>query len=207
MKPVKADDLNIMRISISGYVLTEAYLDRYADTDKSVFGKGNWTDERVAQLKEWWPNFSASEIAKKLGGVTRCGVIGKARRLGLQKPEYLFSEHPRAVRARRERKGLRFERQPRPPRRPCARNGAAASDLPSPVPPLLPSLDIPLIETDRRQCKFIHGDKDLCCGHPVKPESSYCPAHHALCWLPPPKRERKKISEGFKLDHINGAWV
>lgn len=44
----------------------------------------SWTDERINTLtKMWGAGKSASEIAEKLGGVTRNAVIGKAHRLGL----------------------------------------------------------------------------------------------------------------------------
>lgn len=44
----------------------------------------SWTDERINTLKKMWgAGKSASEIAEKLGGVTRNAVIGKAHRLGL----------------------------------------------------------------------------------------------------------------------------
>jgi GcrA cell cycle regulator len=47
-------------------------------------GGDGWTDERVDALKTLWAEgHSASQIAKKLGGVTRNGVIGKVHRLGL----------------------------------------------------------------------------------------------------------------------------
>ena len=43
-----------------------------------------WTDERVELLKKYWSEgLSASQIASKLGGVTRNAVIGKVHRLGL----------------------------------------------------------------------------------------------------------------------------
>ena len=43
-----------------------------------------WTDERVEQLKRLWSEgLSASQIAGRLGGVTRNAVIGKVHRLGL----------------------------------------------------------------------------------------------------------------------------
>ena len=43
-----------------------------------------WTDERVEQLKTLWAEgLSASQIANKMGGVTRNAVIGKVHRLGL----------------------------------------------------------------------------------------------------------------------------
>ena len=44
----------------------------------------SWTDDRVEQLKKLWADgLSASQIASKLGEVTRNAVIGKVHRLGL----------------------------------------------------------------------------------------------------------------------------
>jgi len=44
----------------------------------------SWTDERVDLLKKLWSEgLSASQIAGRLGGVTRNAVIGKVHRLGL----------------------------------------------------------------------------------------------------------------------------
>ncbi|MBB4657906.1 GcrA family cell cycle regulator [Parvularcula dongshanensis] len=43
-----------------------------------------WTEERVEVLKTLWSEgLSASQIAGRLGGVTRNAVIGKVHRLGL----------------------------------------------------------------------------------------------------------------------------
>src|SRR5205085_10182830 len=43
-----------------------------------------WNDERVELLKKLWSEgLSASQIAGRLGGVTRNAVIGKVHRLGL----------------------------------------------------------------------------------------------------------------------------
>ncbi|MGE0408161.1 MAG: GcrA family cell cycle regulator [Amphiplicatus sp.] len=43
-----------------------------------------WNDERVELLKKLWAEgLSASQIASKMGGVTRNAVIGKVHRLGL----------------------------------------------------------------------------------------------------------------------------
>ena len=43
-----------------------------------------WTEERVELLKKLWAEgLSASQIAGRLGGVTRNAVIGKVHRLGL----------------------------------------------------------------------------------------------------------------------------
>lgn len=43
-----------------------------------------WTDERIATMTKLWKDgLSTSQIAEKLGGVTRNAVIGKLTRLGL----------------------------------------------------------------------------------------------------------------------------
>ncbi|MDY8108679.1 GcrA family cell cycle regulator [Fulvimarina sp. 2208YS6-2-32] len=45
----------------------------------------SWTDERVSTLRQLWTDgHSASQIADRLGGVTRNAVIGKAHRLKLE---------------------------------------------------------------------------------------------------------------------------
>lgn len=44
----------------------------------------SWTEQKIQMLKDMWGNgYSASEIAKHLGGLTRNAVIGKAHRLKL----------------------------------------------------------------------------------------------------------------------------
>lgn len=44
----------------------------------------SWNDERVETLKKLWTEgLSASQIASRIGGVTRNAVIGKVHRLGL----------------------------------------------------------------------------------------------------------------------------
>ncbi|MBM3585088.1 MAG: global cell cycle regulator GcrA-like protein [Alphaproteobacteria bacterium] len=43
-----------------------------------------WTEEKTALLRQLWESgLSASEIAKRLGGISRNAVIGKAHRIGL----------------------------------------------------------------------------------------------------------------------------
>lgn len=43
-----------------------------------------WTEERTEQLRHLWlQGNTASQIAARLGGITRNAVIGKAHRLGL----------------------------------------------------------------------------------------------------------------------------
>ena len=60
-----------------------------------------WTEERVAELKKLWAEgHSASQIAKRLGSVTRNAVIGKVHRLGLSgraKAKPAVAARPRKV--------------------------------------------------------------------------------------------------------------
>ncbi len=45
-----------------------------------------WTDERVSKLiKLWSEGHSASEVAERLGWVTRNAVLGKLWRMGIKK--------------------------------------------------------------------------------------------------------------------------
>jgi len=62
----------------------------------------SWTDEQILTLQELWAQgLSASQIAARLGTVTRNAVIGKAHRLGLaSRPSPIRSENPAAKRAK-----------------------------------------------------------------------------------------------------------
>lgn len=55
-----------------------------------------WTEERVTALQQLWAQgLSASQIAERLGSVTRNAVIGKAHRLGLaSRPSPIKLEGP-----------------------------------------------------------------------------------------------------------------
>src|SRR5690606_16559827 len=53
-------------------------------TDSTRSDKMGWTDERVEQLKRLWAEgLSASQLAGRLGGLTRNAVLGKVHRLAL----------------------------------------------------------------------------------------------------------------------------
>ncbi len=71
-----------------------------------------WSDERVAILKKMWlEGNSASEIAKKLGNITRNAVIGKVHRLGLSNRDTNVSKA--GVTAEKSIKGLKRGRPPK----------------------------------------------------------------------------------------------
>jgi GcrA cell cycle regulator len=75
-----------------------------------------WTDERVEQLKKLWSEgLSASQIAGRLGEVTRNAVIGKVHRLGLagratvSRPKALRPRKNVVVRPGKRNKMQRFQ--------------------------------------------------------------------------------------------------
>ena len=71
-----------------------------------------WSDERVAILKKMWlEGNSASEIAKKLGNITRNAVIGKVHRLGLSNRDINASKT-----SANPTKAVKSEKRGRPPK-------------------------------------------------------------------------------------------
>jgi len=95
-----------------------------------VLKTSDWTDERIALLKQLWTRngLSAGQIAARLGGVTRNAVIGKVHRLGLVQP---YSPPTKKRLATRRRKS-------RAPRKPKAEAEPACL-----APDIAPRLDLP----------------------------------------------------------------
>lgn len=161
-----------------------------------------WTEERVAELKKLWAEgHSASQIAKRLGSVTRNAVIGKVHRLGLS---------GRATPSRPVKRPPRLAR-PKPqhaPRQPAARSGAAAvareATAPAPhveaetnvEPQRLPNGDMVTVLTVKdSMCKWPIGDPAEStfgfCGHATVEGSPYCADHARVAFQPAKKRERR----------------
>lgn len=70
-----------------------------------------WTDERVEQLRKLWnEGLSASQIATRIGEVTRNAVIGKVHRLGLA--GRATASRPKVLRTRKQARDT-----PRPAKR------------------------------------------------------------------------------------------
>jgi GcrA cell cycle regulator len=144
-----------------------------------------WTDERVAALKRLWAEGqSASQIAARIGGVSRNAVIGKVHRLGL------------ASRATRQR-----SRPPRPAKRPREQDRVPMGETSWPVlvvfPPVKafvparpvvevadvpPALRVKLLDLHDGQCRWPFGDPKTAdfgfCGCPQRHGSSFCENHH-----------------------------
>lgn len=164
-----------------------------------------WTDERVEMLtKLWSEGLSASQIAKKLGGVTRNAVIGKVHRLGLS---------GRATPSRPPRRAVSISR-PRPAVRPPKPAGAPAAKRPAVAPIRQPVNPAPLPNGDFATvltlsdhiCRWPIGDPSdpdfRFCGRKAKPGSPYCEAHAQSAFQPSRKRRKSPENADTALDAI-----
>ena len=172
----------------------------------------SWTDERVELLRKLWSEgLSASQIAAKLGGVSRNAVIGKVHRLKLSgRAKSTKGGAPKAKRSAPPRRGgiahggpARTTAYGAPTARaaPVVSGGMAATALKqSPdtqalaVPDLRPIEDIvvpiakrlPLTELNERTCKWPYGDpltdEFYFCGHSTEEKSPYCKYHGKLAF-------------------------
>jgi GcrA cell cycle regulator len=165
-----------------------------------------WTEERVAELKKLWAEgHSASQIAKRLGSVTRNAVIGKVHRLGLS---------GRATPSRPVKRPPRLAR-PKPqqqlPRQAQVRAGGGAgmpaireATMLAPLaeietniePQRLPNGDMVTVMTVKdSMCKWPIGDPADStfgfCGRNSCNGSPYCAEHARVAFQPAKKRERR----------------
>ena len=157
----------------------------------------SWTEERIERLKSMWTQgATASEIAEKLGGVSRNAVIGKAHRLGLEarpSPVKPGEEHAAPAPAKAAPKA---EAAPAP---------APAKPAASPAPPrrLVPAKPSPevadktsLLELNDRICKWPMGhpgEPDFhFCGAAANPGYPYCVEHCGVAYQAQlPRRDRR----------------
>ncbi len=146
-----------------------------------------WNDDRVELLKKFWSEgLSASQIASKMGGVTRNAVIGKVHRLGLS---------GRATPAKPLR-GCDFEREEDIAPAAVARKAETEvafvePDLIEPV--VLDTGDMTTVATlKNNMCRWPIGDpaKDdfHFCGQGTNPGKSYCAYHATMAFQPAQRR-------------------
>jgi GcrA cell cycle regulator len=163
-----------------------------------------WTDERVEQLKKLWAEgLSASQIAGRLGGVTRNAVIGKVHRLGLsgRATTSRMKSHrarPRTVAANPAKRAVksRFGTVGNPALRALYSPEAEAY-----VPPA-EEIDIPISERKTLQmltessCRWPIGDPQTSdfhfCNHQKVPGLPYCEHHARRAFQPPQPRRRER---------------
>lgn len=161
-----------------------------------------WNDERVDVLKKLWSDgLSASQIASRLGGVTRNAVIGKVHRLGLSgraTTSRMKSHRSPRVRTQATRRLMK------------SRTGSTGTsvfrtlclaDTESYVPPA-EELVIPMSERKYIQtltescCRWPIGDPQQAefhfCGRKKIPGLPYCEVHARRAFQPPQPRRRER---------------
>lgn len=162
----------------------------------------DWTDERTKRLKQLWAEgLSASQIAARLGGVTRSAVIGKSYRLCLTPRK---SSNPEQNKNKRRAAHLRkMERQKaigsveRPPHLPRinAKSGGlragtaddvarAAAEFARIQAEAAARQDVvrvrSILDLEPHHCRWPIGEPTRgFCGHRKAPGTSYCEAHLA----------------------------
>src|SRR5512145_1945071 len=160
-----------------------------------------WNDERVDVLKKLWSDgLSASQIASRLGGVTRNAVIGKVHRLGLSgraTTSRMKSHRPR-VRSGAVKRLMK-------PRLTSTGNPIFRSLYLNDSEPYVPpaeELVIPLAERKYIQtltescCRWPIGDPQQpefhFCGRKKIPGLPYCEVHARRAFQPPQARRRER---------------
>lgn len=161
-----------------------------------------WNDERVDLLKKLWADgLSASQIAGRLGGVTRNAVIGKVHRLGLSgraTTSRMKSHRPR-VRVQAANKRLMK------PRFANVGNSALRQLYLGDTEPYTPpaeELVIPVAERKYIQsltessCRWPIGDPQMAdfhfCGKSKVTGLPYCEFHARRAYQPPQPRRRDR---------------
>lgn len=171
-----------------------------------------WTEERVELLKKLWADgLSASQIAGRLGGITRNAVIGKVHRLGLA---------GRATTSRLRSPRLRH-RMAQTPARPAAaaparvqyrtHGNVALKPVFAPVeqktvalalvPSVIEELDVPpmlrvdLLDLKENMCRWPVGDPQdenfHFCGCQKSGNGAYCEYHSRIAYQQVSRRGKK----------------
>ena len=148
-----------------------------------------WNAEREELLKQLWSDgLSCSQIAQRLGDVSRSAVIGKVRRLGLS-GRSVVQRKPvsRPARISKERTAFVAGRAPFPRHPRFA--VVASSDPQLPLPLVLPAERKQLADLDDHDCRFPIGDPKEAdfgfCARPKVTGTPYCTEHCRVAFQPP----------------------
>jgi GcrA cell cycle regulator len=139
-----------------------------------------WTEEQSDHLRSLWAEgFSCSQIADKIGGLTRNSVIGRVHRMGLSR------------RAKTPNRSRTTESSiPRIRRMMVHGKHRFLRNIPVRKPAVIIDSDIPLeqrrtfMQLGEHECKFPIGDgvHMFFCGGPAIDGSVYCAGHHTRCY-------------------------
>ena len=160
----------------------------------------SWTDDRVEVLKKLWlDGFSASQIAKQLGGgLTRNAVIGKVHRLGLS---------GRAAPSQPQRAAFKAVRPVRPAvaHTPAVRRVtpvAPVEALPEPAYACEETGSATVLTLGTHMCKWPIGDPSsdgfTFCGK-VAGDGPYCVHHARVAYQAAPKKQNGKRNDATEL--------
>lgn len=139
----------------------------------------SWTDDRVDVLKKLWGDgHTAAEIAKKLGGVTRNAVIGKAHRLKLSNRISPIQQNKKPANKNVARKKI-IEKAPAP----IAKSPAIVAEK----QPVITSENLhSLMDLKPRMCRWPSGDPKEenfgFCGDETISGIPYCEEHAKLAY-------------------------
>lgn len=146
---------------------------------------GEWTDERVDDLKKLWADgISCTGIAGKLGGgITRNAVIGKVHRLGLD-----MRGGAKADRVRAKVAGRHQQRRKRPTDRTANDHVFSASEAID-LPEDTPTKPVTLLKRKDSECAWPIGDPRspdfVMCGGDVVKGRPYCTRHCRMAYAAP----------------------
>lgn len=171
----------------------------------------SWDDERVEQLKKLWGDgISASQIAERMGRLTRSAVIGKVHRLGL-------SGRATTQRLNGMNKKTR-KRKVAAAGTPAATRNWASFVLPEatevePLPQPSREFDVAkLVKFDALEadhCRWPVGDpRDETfgfCGEKKVVGQPYCVECCRVAFRPPPLKKRAGGAAGGQIDAFRGA--
>ena len=161
-----------------------------------------WNDERVDLLKKLWSDgLSASQIAGRLGGVTRNAVIGKVHRLGLSGRATTSRMKSHRPRVRTQASSKRLMK----PRFANVGNPALRNLYLGDTEPYVPPAEEVVIPLNER--KYIQTLTEVCCRWPIGdpqhadfhfcgkgkvPGLPYCEVHARRAFQPPQARRRER---------------
>ncbi len=159
-----------------------------------------WTEDRVEILtKLWAEGLSASQIAAKLGGVTRNAVIGKVHRLGLSgraKPKR------KTAKPATRRKTTTARKRPAVRRRPSPRPAPPPPPVPLEAKPLPNGEYATIMTLTESLCKWPLGDPTSSdfrfCGRGTEKGEPYCKAHAQLAYQP----SRRRVSSNRNIGQM-----
>lgn len=164
-----------------------------------------WPDARVELLKRLWAEgYSASQIAREIGSITRNAVIGKVSRLkltGRKTPNWQLSEAEKTARRQiKLAKHAARERQRRNADPVKLRIRGPSKEALPPVVPWLGSLNIPLLDLQPDQCHYSSSEASpyLFCGRPTIPNQSWCSHCSKIVHAPPTGSGKQFKMNGWK---------